>query len=235
MKAAGRILYLIILLILFPFPAPVNAKGKHVNMDNTKTSSVVVIGDSRICNLAKRVRSYGESREKYSFNATGAGHYIYRKKWVSGKWKNKNLVISSPKYLKEQMTLVRRALKRHGKCTIILEATINDVHKSYVSFEKESLESILKLRKELLGVKVKYKGQVRTPNFRVTSVIPPVRNDKRVIRFNATLKRQFGGHYIDLGLNKTWKGYYKDRLHLKKKGSDKLYNILDKALRNPEH
>ena len=144
-------------------------------------------------------------------------------------------MISSPKYLKEQKTLVRKALKQHGKCTIILEATINDVHKSRSSVEEESLERILKLRKELLGVKVKYKGQVRTPNFRVTSVIPPVRNDKRVLRFNATLKRQFGGHYIDLGLNKTWKGYYKDRLHLKKKGSDKLYNILDKALRNPEH
>jgi len=230
MKAEKRILC-VLLLLLFIFPIPVKAMGEHVNFDNTKNSCVVVIGNRRVYDLANRVKTYRETKEKYSFNGTRAAHYIYRKDWVTGKWADKNLVVFSPKYLKEQKTLVRKALKQHGKCIVVLETTINVVNETDPSYEEESLKRILILRKKLLGIKVKYKGKIRTPSFRITSVIPPINNDSRVTRFNATLKKKFGHHYIYLGLNKTWKGLYVDRLHLTNKGNDKFYNILKRALK----
>ena len=224
-------LLLMALFILICLPTNTYALGKHLNIDNSDCSNVLVIGDSRMDDLGVRVNSY-KKKTRYSFNATRGGHYINRKEWITGQWKELNLMISSPKYLKEQKEIVRNILRKHGSCTIIIVGTINDIDEFDQIKERKSLVRMAELRRNLLAVKVRYKGITVSPHFYVASVIPSARGkDARIKRVNAAIKKKYKSRYIDLGSYRYWLPYYTDGCHLNKKGCDILYNKISKFIK----
>lgn len=199
---------------------PIN--GTHKNLNRSKTSNVVIIGDSRIEMLAELNNS---TTKKASYNATVGAHHIYNDAWVSGTWANKPMVIACDRgsagttnYLQQQKNLVRDCLKRHGSCNVVIEATVNDI--GFYNWQNATISRMKWLRSQLKSVKVKGK----TARVYFTSMAPERNRDYDVKAVNAEIKKAAGSYYINLGINSTWKPYYAgDGVHFTNAGSQKLY------------
>lgn len=197
--------------------------GTHRNLDRSKTSDVLIIGDSRIEMLAEL---NNVTTKKASYNATVGAHYIYNNAWVTGYWTNKPMVIGCPQYLKQQQAIVRNCLKRHGSCKVVIVATVNDI--GFSNWQSTTVSRMKTLRRQLQSVRVK--GKCAKVYF--ASMLPEKGYDSAVKSVNSAIKKAAGGRYINLGLNSTWKPYYtSDRCHLTSAGSRKVYKVITDGIR----
>lgn len=200
--------------------------GDHVNVDRSKDSTFLMIGDSRMVMTSQDVG-------KCSYNATWGAHYKYLKAWVSGSYAKKPMVITCDKYLAQQKAIIKNTLKAHSSCKVIVFSTINDA-----SWWSDSAAAVKSLVSELRGVSVNGKKA----DIYITSMIPEKGKDKNVASYNSTMKKWVSDkrkdkktyiHYIDLGLTSTWSKYYDSgKLHFTKAGSKKLWNDIVTAVRS---
>lgn len=208
------------LFVVFTFGGAFSAaayNGEHVNLDRSKKSSVLIVGDCMILGMSEEIKDA-------SFNATQGAHHIYYKALFTGKYADRNMVIGSPKYTQEMKKIVKNCLKRQGECQVVIVSTDNDT--GFTNWQKTSLDGIKKLKKNLR--KVKYKGK-RAEVF-VTSMLPPRGRDSLVSSYNRKVKKSQGKYYINIGLTDDWVGYYSGPDHLTGKGEERLYKKIMKAV-----
>lgn len=244
---------LIILCIIFAMMSDsvsTFARGRHVSIDHSKTSNVLIIGDSRIVMLSDVVNKFPKTKEKPSFNAVFGGHYVNRSDFIADGNLANSLVITHSYFLKEQKAIIKNCIKKHGSCIVVLEATINDIKPIY-NFDKESVDRIAKFKKYIEKMTFTYKKTTRKtvykngrrkkvvitktykkhPTVIITSIIPEKNNEIRTTYANKLLKQKFGRRLINLGDEKEWKPYYRDRLHFYPAGSKLLYGKIMKAIK----
>ena len=200
--------------------------GYHVNSFDTSKSNVLLIGDSRICNLSNFCP------KAMSYNSTWSGHY----------WNNSthNLNITSSTRVSEMKTQIQNIFnsdKNNKSCIIVIEPTINDW-----SGATSEVNNIIALRKELKKVTG---GSVKTYVTSMVGYSPSNRktadnykkSQSTIDSINKALKKEFGSdRYIDLGSPSTFdknSWYDTDGLHFTKEGAahvrDAIWNITGKG------
>ena len=194
------------------------AAHRHVNVNNSSRSSLLIIGDSRIVQMSD------VKKKAASYNATWGAHYInqdsYDKKYGAG--------IGSKKKISEMKKIVKDILTKQGKCTVIICGTDNDG--DGFPYPSMSFDGMNDIKKALSSVKVNGKKT----SFYMASAIPAKGEDKYVKKLNKAIKSGIGkSHYIDCGLTSSWKKYYDDEDddHFTNKGVKRHYSILTNAIK----
>lgn len=131
--------------------------GYHCLNDNTDSSSILVIGDSRCCQM------YNYDNESASYVSVWGGHYGYG---------GSNMQIdhsSASKYAKEY---IEKTLVAHGECDVFIFATVNDYNGGNFDKEKNPAGNhIINYAKELSKIEVKRGSTYVKPDVRIVSLV----------------------------------------------------------------
>ena len=211
--------------------------GYHVNVDCTDFSNVVIIGDSRIVGVSLNVGGV-------SYNATVGAHYLYEEAWASRKVpmiihngldQREDSSTDPTGYYGEMVALVRKCIRKHGSCFVVLSSTVNDIlFSDWCSKEIDrmfALGDALKEDGSLYGRSpiVYYFGMVPLQGEFTTKT-----NGASPEEFNDLLAGQVsdrGDSYIGIGPISAWNELYAgDGIHFQSEGSHLYFDLISARL-----
>ncbi len=210
-------LLLCVMLLAGSFPISVNAAGKVAPTRDTKTddTNMFVMGDCRVKFIFHSCKLPGAAI------AQGAGHY-------RGLWPNGYVIDTN-----RQMALMKKSvinnLKKNGKATVIIMATIN-IGSAARSKCDRAVRAQLRPAKTATGWSATYKGKKVKPTVIVTSLVP--KNGVSPANYNNCLKKYLKTKkyrsikYITVSAKG---GYTSDGYHLRRNGAKAIWNSMHAA------
>ena len=172
--------------------------GDAVTIYN-ENSDVLIIGDSRICEMQRMVGNA-------SYVSVWGGHYGYS----GGGLDNR---IDSTTRVNKMKNFIDKIVKKHGSARVFVIATINDYSggSGYKTPVSKQVDLINKLAKYNNKASV-YGGSLISE-----------RNGSSVSSFNKLLKQKIGNKYVNIKPSEV--GYI-DSAHFNKNTTKKIYNII---------
>lgn len=182
--------------------AAYNTAGYHRTVDHSTKSDVVLIGDSRTCQLSE------QAMKEASAVAVWGGHYGYG---------GPSAGIDTASQRKAMKRIVRKAIKRHGKAKVYVFATVND-HLGGSSGYAAPAGNVVSLAKTVRGWSAKHKGKTVKPTVKTVSLVKASWGAS-CAPYNKYLKKRSksaGLGYADITSCVGSGGYLSDGLHFNK-------------------